>query len=63
VVQWVLSHGQACYPTGTGTFEATAPNTTATITLSHDDSLWAYMYGDRDGVLARMLPGRGSARP
>jgi hypothetical protein len=35
IAQWELATpGQACYPTGTGTFEATAPNTTRTFVLS-----------------------------
>ena len=35
MVEWRLYDGSACYPTGTGAFEATAPNTTDTIVLSH----------------------------
>lgn len=35
VVEWLLQDGHPCYPTGTGVFEITAPNTTKTITLSH----------------------------
>jgi len=31
--QWSLHVDQACYPTGTGVFEATAPNTTNVVTL------------------------------
>ena len=34
VAGWRLHDGQACYPTGTGAFEFTAPNTTKTVTLS-----------------------------
>jgi Protein of unknown function (DUF4232) len=35
VAQWELAtSGKTCYPTGTGTFEATAPNTTRTFVLS-----------------------------
>lgn len=45
VVQWTLSRGQACYPSGTGTFEATAPDTTGTIVLSHGATM-----GGRSGI-------------
>ena len=35
IAQWELATpGQACYPTGTGTFDAIAPNTTRTFVLS-----------------------------
>ena len=34
MVEWRLYDGLACYPSGTGAFEATAPNTTSTIILS-----------------------------
>lgn len=35
IAQWEMgTPGQACYPTGTSTFEATAPNTTRTVVLS-----------------------------
>ena len=36
IVQWKLNTpGESCdYPTGSGTFEATAPNTTRTVALS-----------------------------
>jgi hypothetical protein len=35
IAQWELATpGHTCYPTGTGTFEATAPNTTRTFVLS-----------------------------
>jgi hypothetical protein len=35
IAQWSLATpGHACYPTGTGAFEATAPNTTRTVVLS-----------------------------
>ena len=35
IAQWVLATpGKACYPTGTGTFDAIAPNTTHTFVLS-----------------------------
>jgi hypothetical protein len=34
VLEWLLHTNQACYPTGTGSFEITAPNTTKTVTIS-----------------------------
>lgn len=34
VLEWRLHTNQACYPTGSGSFEVTAPNTTKTVTLS-----------------------------
>lgn len=34
MVQWLTYDGRACYPTGTGVFEVTAPDTTNTIILS-----------------------------
>ena len=34
VMEWMLSDGQNCYPTGTGVIEATAPNTTRTVAIS-----------------------------
>jgi Protein of unknown function (DUF4232) len=34
VLEWRLHTDQSCYPTGTGSFEITAPNTTKTVTIS-----------------------------
>ena len=34
VIEWMLSDGQSCYPTGTGIIETTAPNTTRTVAIS-----------------------------
>ncbi|HWG23929.1 DUF4232 domain-containing protein [Actinospica sp.] len=34
VLQWLLHTDQPCYPTGTGTIEITAPNTTKTVAIS-----------------------------
>lgn len=33
-LEWLLYTNQSCYPTGSGTFEITAPNTTKTVTIS-----------------------------
>lgn len=33
VLEWLLHTTQSCYPTGTGTFEITAPNTTKTVVI------------------------------
>lgn len=45
VVQWSLSHGQTCYASGTGEFEATPPNTTDTVVLSNGVTI-----GGRNGI-------------